>query len=62
MGSARPSVTKRQRELLKRERQATKAAKRAARKIASHEEGHSDSDIEEQEPVSDQKQQEQSET
>ncbi|MGZ8812158.1 MAG: hypothetical protein ACXW29_13540 [Thermoanaerobaculia bacterium] len=33
MGTARPSVTKRQREQVKRERQARKAEKRAQRKL-----------------------------
>ena len=36
MGSARPSVTKKQREQKKRERQAMKAERRAQRKIESH--------------------------
>jgi hypothetical protein len=36
MGSARPSVTKKQREQKKRERQAIKAEKRAQRKIDAH--------------------------
>ena len=36
LGSARPSVTKKQREQKKRERQAVKAEKRAQRKIDAH--------------------------
>jgi hypothetical protein len=37
VGNARPSVTKKQREQKKRERQAVKAEKRAQRKTAAHE-------------------------
>jgi len=36
LGNARPSVTKKQREQKKRERQAVKAEKRAQRKTAAH--------------------------
>ncbi|HEX9164097.1 MAG TPA: hypothetical protein VF980_20505 [Thermoanaerobaculia bacterium] len=38
MSTARPSVTKKQREQKKREKQAMKAERRAQRKLASHDE------------------------
>ncbi|MGZ5493072.1 MAG: hypothetical protein ACXW3E_06110 [Thermoanaerobaculia bacterium] len=52
MGNARPSVTKKQREQKKRERQAVKAEKRAQRKTAAHEGTPIDDQIEW--PVADQ--------
>jgi hypothetical protein len=42
MGTARPSVTKRQREQVKRERQARKAERRAERKNAPQTESQDD--------------------
>lgn len=57
MGNARPSVTKKQREQKKRERQAVKAERRAQRKIdaqnpnANQNTDDFDSDIVQQDPV-----------